>query len=121
MSYNISFKVKVEGLENRYVSVGECIANTTWNLKDMIVKSTGLEWKNEENNGLCKDVVLHIVNGLIELMEHPRKYKKYEAKNGWGTIEDCKRFFMRIINDWTAFCESSRLKDLQDVTYFWIE
>ena len=51
MSYDIDFRVKVEGLEDRYVSVGECDANITWNLREMIVKSTGLEWKNERNNG----------------------------------------------------------------------
>ena len=121
MSYDISFKVKVEGIENRYVEVGECNANITWNLGTMIRVSTGLEWNNEENNGLCKDVIPKIVSGLAELMKHPSKYKKYEAPNGWGTIEGCKRFFTRIINDWEAFCEDSWLGDLQDVTYFWIE
>ena len=60
MSYDISFKVKVEGLEDTYVSVGECDANITWNVREMIVKSTGLEWKNEQNNGLCKDVIPYI-------------------------------------------------------------
>ncbi len=53
MSYDISFKVKVEGLEDIYVRVGECDANITWNVREMIVKSTGLEWRNCKNNGLC--------------------------------------------------------------------
>lgn len=53
MSYDISFKVKVEGLEDTYIRVGSCDANITWNVREMIVKSTGLEWKNEQNNGLC--------------------------------------------------------------------
>ena len=121
MSYDISFKVKIEGLENRYVDVGECCANITWNLREMIVKSTGLEWNNGENNGLCKDVVPHIADGLAELMKHPKKYKQYEAENGWGTIEGCKRFFTQIINDWNDFCEDYSTRDLVDVTYFWIE
>ena len=121
MSYDISFKVKIEGLEDRYVSVGECEANITWNLRDMIVKSTGLEWKNEENNGLCKDVIPHIIDGLRELMMYPNKYKKYEAENGWGTIEGCIRFFTRIISDWEEFCENYSTRDLVDVAYFWIE
>ena len=43
MSYDISFKVKVEGLEDTYVRVGECDANITWNVRGMIGKSTGLE------------------------------------------------------------------------------
>ena len=78
MSYDIHFKVKVEGLDNRYISVGDCAANTTWNLRDMIVNSTDLEWKNESNNGLCKDVIPQIIDGLKELTMYPNKYKKYE-------------------------------------------
>lgn len=121
MSYDIAFKVKVEGLNDRYVTVGDCEANITWNLREMIVKSTGLEWKNEENNGLCKDVIPHIVIGLAELIAHPSRYRQYEAENGWGTIDGCKRFFHQILADWDAFCESSWTRDLADVTYFWIE
>lgn len=120
MSYDIDFRVKVEGLENTYVSVGYCDANITWNVRQMIVESTGLEWKNEENNGLCKDVMPKIANGLIELANHPKKYKQYEAENGWGTVEGCRRFFTQILNDWNSFCEGYETRDLVDVTYFWI-
>lgn len=120
MSYDVSFKVKVEGVD-KYVPVGDCQANITWNLREMIVKSTGLEWKNEENNGLCKDVVPHIIKGLAELTAHPSKYRQYEAPNGWGTIDGCKRFFKNIISSWEDFCEDSWTRDLADVTYFWIE
>lgn len=121
MSYDINFKVKVEGLEDHYVEVGECEANITYNLGIMIRKATGLEWKNEANNGLCKDIMPKIYNGLAELINHPNKYKQYEAENGWGTVEGCKNFFIQLTNDWNAFCEDSWTKDLQDVTYFWIE
>lgn len=120
MSYDINFKVKVEGID-RYVSVGNCDANITWNLRDMIVKSTGLEWKNEANNGLCKDVIPQIIHGLEELTRYPEKYKQYEAENGWGTISGCKRFFTQIIHDWNEFCSDSWTEDLAEVTYFWIE
>lgn len=66
MSYDIAFKVKVEGADV-YVDVGNCDANITWNLRQMIVKSTGLEWKNEDNNGYCVDIIPHIERGLAEL------------------------------------------------------
>ena len=42
MSYDISFKVKVEGVD-AYVPVGACDANITWNARKIIEKSTGLE------------------------------------------------------------------------------
>lgn len=122
MSYDIQFKVKVQGLEyDRYVDVGECTANVTWNLREMIVKSTGLEWKNEESNGLCIDVIPKIIHGYSELSNFPEKYKQYESPNGWGTIEGCKNFFLTIIREWDAFCEDSWTDDLVNVTYFWIE
>lgn len=121
MSYDISFKVKVEGLEDTYVRVGECDANITWNVREMIVKSTGLEWKNEQNNGLCKDVIPYIADGYVELTKYPEKYKQYEAPNGWGTVQGCKRFFRQILGNWDDFCNDSWTSKLVDVTYFWIE
>lgn len=83
MSYDISFKVKVEGIDE-YVEVGDVDANITWNVGEMIRKSTGLEWKNEANNGLCRDVMVSIAKGYAELTAFPEKYKQYEAANGWG-------------------------------------
>mgnify|MGYP003297992494 FL=1 len=63
MSYDIDFRVKVEGVD-RYISVGDCDANITWNVRKIIELSTGLPWLNEENNGLCKDVIPHIERSL---------------------------------------------------------
>ena len=119
MSYDIAFKVKVEGID-KYVEVGHCDANTTWNVREMIVKSTGLEWNNCANNGLCKDIIPHIEKGLGELNRYPEKYKQYEAKNGWGTVESTMRFFERIISAWNDFVKWES-KELADVTTFWIE
>ena len=55
MSYDISFRVKVEGTD-QWIDVGDCTANITWNVRKIIELTTGLPWINEENNGLCKDV-----------------------------------------------------------------
>lgn len=119
MSYDISFKVKVEGV-NAYVIVGDCEANTTWNAREMIMQSTGLEWRNRDNNGFCNDVILYIERGLHELTAHPEKYKKYESANGWGTVEGTKRFFEEIIKAWRDF-KLWEDKALVDVATFWIE
>lgn len=119
MSYDIAFKVKVEGID-KYVEVGYCDANTTYNVRKMIVKSTGLEWHNFANNGLCKDIIPHIEKGWGELNRYPEKYKQYEASNGWGTVESTMRFFERIISAWNDFAKYDG-KDLVDVTTFWIE
>jgi hypothetical protein len=118
MSYDISFKVKVENVDC-FVRVGDRVANTTWNVREMIVKSTGLEWHNEANNGFCKDIILCIEKGYNELTYNPEKYKKYEAENGWGTVESTKEFFKNILVEWEDFCKC--YPELIEVTTFWIE
>lgn len=118
MSYNIAFKVKVEGID-RYIEVGDCSANVTWNLRKMIEAATSLPWLNEENNGLCVDVIPAIMHGYKELLMHPEKYEKYESPNGWGTVEGCKNFFEQIIEDWEEF--SYEYPDLVPIAAFFVE
>lgn len=119
MSYDISFKVKVEGVD-KWVDVGDCYANITWNAGKIIRLSTGLPWHNEANNGYCKDVIPHIAKGLGELLSNPQKYKQYEASNGWGTVEGTIRFFRLILETWEWFCKWED-EALVNVTTFWIE
>lgn len=118
MSYDINFKVKVEGVD-AYVDVGNCEANITWNVRKIIELSTGLEWKNEENNGLCVDIIPKIIAGFGELEKNPEKYKEYEAPNGYGTVQGVKRFFTQIVKDWGQFQED--YEELVPVATFWIE
>lgn len=118
MSYDIHFKVPVAGTD-QYIAVGEQYANTTWNLREMIRASTGLEWKNEENNGLVKDVITYIQKGLDALLEHPEQFKQYESSNGWGTVSGCITFFLQILMDWEDFCRG--WPEFVDVATFWIE
>ena len=118
MSYDISFKVKVEGVD-AYVRVGNCNANITWNARKIIELSTGLPWENEANNGLCLDVIPKIQHGLTELETNREKYLRYEAKNGWGTVNGTISFFERILDDWASFVEWN--EGLVAVVTFWIE
>lgn len=118
MSYDISFKVKVEGVDT-YIPVGACDANTTWNNRKIIVKSTGLEWKNCQNNGLCVDVIPKIEAGLRTLEQSPDKFKEYEEPNGWGTVKGTAQFFRNILNDWNDF--QKWYEELVPVATFWIE
>lgn len=117
MSYDIAFEVKVEGVD-AYVAVGNCEANVTWNVREIIERSTGLEWKNEENNGLCIDVIPKIIEGLGELEKYPEKYKEFESPNGYGTVQGTKRFFMQILKDWEMF--QTMFPELVTVATFWI-
>ena len=49
MNYNISFKVKVEGID-KYIEVGNCDANIVWGVRRIITLVTGLDWKYDANN-----------------------------------------------------------------------
>ena len=120
MSYDISFRAKVEGVDV-YVPVesDEPIMNITWNCRDIITKSTGLEWKNEENNGLCIDVIPYIEKGLKELEDNPFQYKQYESPNGWGTVNGTKEFFRKILKSWEWTCFIYP-EELTNVLTFWI-
>lgn len=118
MSYDISFRVKVEGLD-RYVPVGSQSANITWNVGTIIRLSTGLEWNNEENNGLCVHVIPKIKAGLNELKKHPYRYRKYEAKNGWGTVEGTIGFFELVLREWDEFVFYYGT-EIADIATFWI-
>lgn len=117
MSYDISFRVKVEGVDV-WVDVGGCGANITWNVRKIIELSTGLPWINEANNGLVKDVIPCIEKGLRELVNNPEKYKPYESPNGWGTINGTIHFFDQILDDWDDFIRWH--EELADVVTFWI-
>lgn len=118
MSYDISFRVKVEGLDI-YVPVGDCDANITWNVRDIIRLSTGLPWVNEAGNGLCKDVIPQIEKGLAELRSYPEKYKPYESPNGWGTIGGTAHFFQDILDAWHSLQTYSG-EAIANAAVFWI-
>lgn len=118
MSYDITFKVKVEGADV-YVPIGNCDANITWNVREIIIKSTGLPWKNQANNGFCKDVIPYIEQGLSELELHGEEYEQYEPANGWGSVCEVKQFFRQIIEDWEAFERDANPK-IVNVATFWI-
>lgn len=117
MSYDISFRVKVEGLPC-WVDVGDCDANITWNVRKIIEVSTGLPWLNEEDNGLCTEVIPAIEKGLKALEANPDAYRKYNSPNGWGTVEGVIRFFERILQDWESF--SREYPELAGVAHFWV-
>lgn len=117
MSYDISFRVKVEGVD-AWVDVGDCEANTTWNVRKMIEESTGLPWLNCQNNGFCSEIMPKIENGLHELETNRPKYIQYEAKNGWGTVETTKTFYREILKAWREL--KSEEPELAKVATFWI-
>ena len=87
MSYDIRLGVKVDGAKDLYAVVDEPeLASPTYNLGQMFRKCTG--WNYEQGKWYkVSDVLPMIQHGIQELSYHPSAYKKYNAPNGWGTVE----------------------------------
>jgi hypothetical protein len=87
VSYDIRLGVKVDGAKDLYAVVDEPeLASPTYNLGQMFRKCTG--WNYEQGKWYkVSDVLPLIQHGIQELSYHPSAYKKYNAPNGWGTVE----------------------------------
>lgn len=87
MSYDIRFGVKVDGMDG-YIAVIDKpeYSSPTYNLRDMFVAC--MDWDYEQGKWYnCADVFPKIRHGHDELTLHPKKYRKYDSPNGWGTVE----------------------------------
>lgn len=97
MSYDIRFGVKVEGM-NGYIAVIDEpeYSSPTYNLRDMFVACMGWDYTQGEWYNLA-EVFPKIRHGQDELTLHPRKYKKYDAPNGWGTVSSAKKCLDSVV------------------------
>lgn len=73
---------------------GECVydANITHNLNKMAmgvsVKFYKALWRPDEIGlTVARELKLILVEGLMELLNQPDKYKQYNPENGWGNYE----------------------------------
>ena len=97
MSYDIRFGVKVEGMDGYIATVDEPhYSSPTYNLRDMFVTCMGWDYKQGEWYNLA-EVFPKIRRGLEELTLYPKKYKKYEAETGWGTVTDAKECLESLV------------------------
>ena len=87
MSYDLRIGVKVEGAKDLYVVIDEPeLSSPTYNLRDMFVACMGWDYEQDVWYKVT-DVLPMIQHGIEELTKRPSKYKKYNAPNGWGTVE----------------------------------
>lgn len=119
MSYDISFRAKIEN-KPTYLTIPYIdSANITWNVRELIRQSSGWDILNCQSNGLVVDWIIKIKKGIVELETKPELYKQYEAKNGWGTVEGTLNFYKRcerMFNDFIAEYE-----ELSDVAVVWVD
>jgi len=119
MSYDIEWKVRIED-SDLWISGVDIDANITYNVHDIIVAATGLEWKNEADNGLVSDVMPAIMKGLDNLIRDPAKYKPLEPENHYGDVYSVMKFFTKLINAWTELQTSLFDSPLIPYLHFWI-
>ena len=86
MSYDLRIGVKVEGTDIIAVIAEPERHSPTYNIGDLFRKCTGWDFRQSEWYRVSEVYPL-IQHGLAELIAYPKKYKKYESPNGWGTIE----------------------------------
>lgn len=85
MSYDLRIGVKVEGTDIIAVIAEPEKHSPTYNLGQMFRAATG--WEFEQSKWYrVSEVYPKIQRGLAELIAYPKKYKKYEPENGWGSI-----------------------------------
>jgi len=90
MSYDIRFGVKVEGMGGYIATIDEPeYSSPTYNLRNMFVEC--MDWDYGQGKWYnLKDVFPKILHGREELLLYPKKYEKYNAENGWGTVSSAK-------------------------------
>lgn len=97
MSYDIRFGVKVDGMDG-YIAVIDMpeYDNPTYNLRDMFVAC--MDWDYSQGKWYnCTEVLPKFERGVHELTFYPNKYRKYDAPNGWGTVESALRTLKSFI------------------------
>jgi hypothetical protein len=93
MGYVISFKAKLQDAE-KWVNIGAEL-NFTSNTSIMIKEVCG-SYPSEWNNIKCSEMIDVLYKGINRLKDSPNKYKKYEPRNGYGTVESTIEFLERI-------------------------
>lgn len=87
MSYDLRIGVKVDGAKDLYAVIAEPeLSSPTYNLRNMFVACMGWDYEQGQWHKVS-EVLPMIQHGIKELEYHPAKYKKYNAPNGWGTVE----------------------------------
>ncbi len=94
MSYDVSFKAKLEGAD-QWVYVGADWINHTSNTATMIKEVCG-SYPSEWNGKKCVDMYPVLMQGISLLNLHPQRYRQFEPDNKWGSVESTMDFLQKI-------------------------
>lgn len=94
MSYDVSFKAKLEGVDH-WVFVGPQWINHTRNTAAMMKAVCG-SYPSAWDGMKCSELLPVLNTGCKELRAYSQKYRQFEADNGWGTVESTLEFLDAI-------------------------
>lgn len=97
MSYDIRFGVKVEGMAGYIATIDEPeYSSPTYNLRNMFVAC--MDWDYKQGVWYnCAEVMPKFWHGVHELSGTPRVYRKYNAPNGWGTVDSALNALKSVV------------------------
>ena len=86
MSYDIGLYRK--GLKNNKKDFYyDYDGNITYNVYEMLEVAFGKNHLKKWNNLSCNKFIKDLEKGYLDMKKNPKKYKKYDSPNGWGTYE----------------------------------
>jgi hypothetical protein len=94
MSYDVSFKAKLEGID-QWVYVGAEWINHTSNTGAMIKEVCG-SYPSKWDGMKCSELLPAIDKGVKLLRSHSQEYRQFEPSNGLGTVESTIEFLDAI-------------------------
>lgn len=97
MSYDVSFKAKLEGVD-QYVYVGADWINHTSNTAAMIKEVCG-SYPSAWDGMSCSELLPVLEAGVKLLRSHSQEYRQFEPSNKWGTVETTIEFLDAIIRN----------------------
>ena len=119
MSYDIDIAVPVRGVTKPlFLPLNSANPNITWNVRELIFRSSGWDIQNEASNGPIKPWLEKIRHGIAELDMYPEEYKQYESPNGWGTVKGTLRFYRECVKMAEEFLEF--YPEFESVAEVWV-
>lgn len=101
MSYDVSFKAKLEGVD-QWVYVGDNWINHTSDTAAMIKEVCG-SYPSQWNGKRCSEMYPVLMQGISLLVINPQRYKQFESPNSWGKIPQVIEFLTKVADNCDKF------------------
>lgn len=101
MSYDVSFKAKLEGVD-QWVYVGDDWINHTSNTAAMIKEVCG-SYPSQWNGKRCADMYPVLMQGISLLNINPSRYKQFEGPDSWSKIPQVIEFLSKVADNCDKF------------------